>query len=259
MRWRRTRLRSRAMWSALAGVGALVVVGVALAAGDQSTSSATIRACVTTTNGAVRIVREGAGCTAAESALTWNVQGPAGPRGLAGPQGPAGPAGPSGPAGPAGAAGAPGPAVRGSSGATGPAGPAGADGVAGCRWPERPRRPAGTGRSGGSARPAGRPRARDVDRCPRRAPLHAERAGGHRGADVERLGSGCRHLRGGDDPAAASASTASARADDDPRQRGDDRGAVLGGQRVRRAREHRHDGRRCRRLEDRLSQRGCDE
>jgi hypothetical protein len=54
-------------------------------------------------------------CSAKETMLTWNVQGPAGPQGAIGPQGPVGATGATGATGP-----------MGPMGATGPAGPAGA-------------------------------------------------------------------------------------------------------------------------------------
>lgn len=46
-------------------------------------------------NGVLRVVGSGESCRSNETAISWNITGPAGPEG---PQGPAGPAGPQGPA-----------------------------------------------------------------------------------------------------------------------------------------------------------------
>jgi hypothetical protein len=85
-----------------------------------------IHACVTTKTGALTIA---ATCKKGQTALSWNVMGPAGPTGAVGPTGPmgsqgmAGPTGPSGPDGPSGPSGS-----QGLAGATGPVGPTGPSG-----------------------------------------------------------------------------------------------------------------------------------
>ena len=77
--------------------------------------SGTIRACVNTHSGAIRIINRGARCGHGDVLLDWNVAGiagrpgPAGPARPIGPQGPAGVAGPVGPVGPVGAIGPQGP------------------------------------------------------------------------------------------------------------------------------------------------------
>src|SRR5215471_12955438 len=77
-----------------ASASVLMVVGAGLglhAAGDSSV----IVACVSN-NGQMRIVGSTAECKQSESALAWNIQGPAGPQGLQGTAGAAGPEGPAG-------------------------------------------------------------------------------------------------------------------------------------------------------------------
>jgi hypothetical protein len=86
----------------------------AAAAGEQDP----VQACVSGTNGLVRVVGSAADCRDPERPLTWNVRGEQGPPGPAGPQGPAGP---EGPAGPQGLSGEPGP--------QGPQGPTGEPGA----------------------------------------------------------------------------------------------------------------------------------
>jgi hypothetical protein len=87
---------------ASAALTATLVGGVAIA---QTSSPAVITACVSDSNGSVRIVAGADECRSNETDLTWNqqglqgVQGPqgeAGPQGLQGPQGEAGPQGPQG-------------------------------------------------------------------------------------------------------------------------------------------------------------------
>lgn len=79
-----------------------------------------IKACVSDTSGAVRII-DGGGCKPNETSLAWNIQGPKGdpgPEGLAGAPGPVGPQGPAGPQGPKGE-----PGLQGQPGPPGPPGP----------------------------------------------------------------------------------------------------------------------------------------
>jgi hypothetical protein len=59
-----------------------------------ATTSTTIYACYIKTNGAVRIVPSGYTCLSTETAVSWNITGPAGPAGLTGPQGATGAQGP---------------------------------------------------------------------------------------------------------------------------------------------------------------------
>jgi hypothetical protein len=102
-------------------LGIMAVASIAYAVvpvpnADAQTTS--IRACVTSKTGAVRILTTPSDtCKTGEVLMTWNQQGPTGPQGPAGATGPQGPAGPSGLAGPQGLTGATGPA--------GPQGPAG--------------------------------------------------------------------------------------------------------------------------------------
>jgi hypothetical protein len=72
---------------------ALFVVGGIVSAVDAQTSS-TIRACVATKSGAVRIIGASDICKQGETLMTWNQQGPQGPTGPAGPAGSTGPEGP---------------------------------------------------------------------------------------------------------------------------------------------------------------------
>jgi len=72
-------------------------------------ASTNITACVSSTNGAVRIVASTSLCVAGETGMSWALvgpTGPAGPAGAAGATGNTGATGPQGPAGPAGATGA---------------------------------------------------------------------------------------------------------------------------------------------------------
>jgi hypothetical protein len=109
-----------------------LLVGTAAMAAPLSSS---ISACVTTANGAVRIVSSTSLCGAGETGTSWAVVGPTGATGDAGPQGATGATGAAGTTGATGATGAAGPAgpagATGATGAAGPAGPAGATGSAG--------------------------------------------------------------------------------------------------------------------------------
>ena len=107
-------------------VTAVAVGGVAVAAG--SSSATVIQACVNKGSGAVRVVADAAACTAKETSLSWNQEGPAGVAGAQGPAGPRGPEGVAGDPGPAGSAGEDG--ASGPAGPEGPPGPAGKDAVA---------------------------------------------------------------------------------------------------------------------------------
>jgi hypothetical protein len=104
--------------------GLLVVINVAtLALAKSGGDGQVIHGCYkadTPSNGQVRIVDSADACKSNETAIDWNVTGPAGP---AGPPGPSGAAGPKGDAGPAGPQGPQGP--QGSQGPEGPQGPAG--------------------------------------------------------------------------------------------------------------------------------------
>ena len=105
-------------------VAIMVVFGVAggVAYAAIPDADGVIHGCRNNGSGVLRAVETTDGCTAAESALQWNVRGP---RGEQGQPGPAGPDGPAGPPGPEGASGQPGPA--GPAGPAGPPGPGGAD------------------------------------------------------------------------------------------------------------------------------------
>jgi hypothetical protein len=100
--------------------------------------------------GFVRIVGPNDTCKKNETAIDWDITGPAGPQGPAGPAGPAGPEGLQGPAGadgkegPAGPAGPEGPqGLPGDDGKQGPAGPSGPQGPAGSQGPAGPQGPPG--------------------------------------------------------------------------------------------------------------------
>jgi type VI secretion system secreted protein Hcp len=71
----------------VAALGAGAAVGVAAI----PSADGTIHSCVTTSNGAIRIIDAEATpaqtCTGTETALNWNQQGPAGPTGPPGPEG----------------------------------------------------------------------------------------------------------------------------------------------------------------------------
>ena len=119
----------------------VVVSGLWLSLILSSPASAqVVIACVSSSNGTLRIVANQIECKANDRTLQWNV---AGPQGAAGAQGPQGPAGAPGPQGPAGVQGPQGPAgAQGLTGAQGPQGPAGLAGAIGfkravfgyCSW-----------------------------------------------------------------------------------------------------------------------------
>ena len=83
----------------------LLAVGAGWAIAASTTSSATLRACASKSNGVLRLA---ARCKSSERRVSWNTVGPRGARGLQGIQG-----------------------VKGDTGATGAAGAAGAQGVQG--------------------------------------------------------------------------------------------------------------------------------
>jgi hypothetical protein len=93
---------------------ALFVIG---SLASLSAQSGTIKACVDSQNGALRIRHTENECGPNHYPLEWQQEGPAGPIGPPGPVGPAGPAGFPGATGPVGPVGPPGP--------TGPAGTSG--------------------------------------------------------------------------------------------------------------------------------------
>ena len=80
----------------LAGFVAGMLVWSTATAVLAAGTSQTIRACVKSSTGAMRIVSATATCKTGEKLLTWNTTGPAGPRGPQGPQGAQGPQGPEG-------------------------------------------------------------------------------------------------------------------------------------------------------------------
>jgi type VI secretion system secreted protein Hcp len=96
----------------IAATLAVLLVGIASTyAWARTQDSSTLRACVDTDDGQMRLVADGAACKKKERLVTWNVTGPAGAPGAAGAQGAAGRdgrdgvQGPQGVAGPAGAPG----------------------------------------------------------------------------------------------------------------------------------------------------------
>ena len=128
-------------WSRIVAVTAAILFGVTASIVNAQTSS--IRACVTSKSGGIRIISATDTCKQGEVLLTWNQEGPTGPQGPAGPAGPAGANGATGPAGPAGATGATGAiGPQGPAGIQGPLGPTGATGAQG---PQGPAGPAGSG------------------------------------------------------------------------------------------------------------------
>jgi Collagen triple helix repeat (20 copies) len=154
-------------------VASFAVVAAAAAFGASALTQAdtnTIQACAGN-NGALRMVAAAAACKNNETAVQWNVVGPAGAVGPVGPQGPkggtgaastvAGPkgdtgaTGPAGPAGPAGPTGEPGP--KGDTGATGPTGAAVQTGAQGATGPQGPVGPTGPQGQIGPQGPKGDP------------------------------------------------------------------------------------------------------
>ncbi|MGQ0632104.1 MAG: hypothetical protein ACT4P1_13870 [Sporichthyaceae bacterium] len=117
---------------------ALLVPGVALAAGSASTPTGKLAGCLKSDGTLVKVAQGGkpaAKCKATTTKVVWNVKGPKGDKGATGATGPKGATGAAGPQGEKGDAGAPGaaglPGVAGVQGLIGPAGPAGASGVSG--------------------------------------------------------------------------------------------------------------------------------
>jgi hypothetical protein len=89
------------------GVAGAVGVGIGCLAYATSVMAVppvtSIQACQADRTGLLRVVTDASECRAAETPLSWNIQGPQGPTGSQGPTGPQGPQGPTGPQGPAGA------------------------------------------------------------------------------------------------------------------------------------------------------------
>ncbi|PYR76316.1 MAG: hypothetical protein DMF86_12685 [Acidobacteria bacterium] len=73
-----------------AGVAALVLALLVLAAAPLAADAGVLTACVNPGNGNLRLVGASDPCHANESRVQWNIAGPAGPTGPTGPQGPAG-------------------------------------------------------------------------------------------------------------------------------------------------------------------------
>jgi hypothetical protein len=118
-----------------------IVAGALITVFATTASAQTVRACVSSPNGRVRLTS--GGCRPNERLIEWNVQGPRGPEGPQGPMGPQGPTGPKGeqglrgadgPQGLAGAQGAQG--LRGADGSQGLAGAQGAQGLRGADGPQ---------------------------------------------------------------------------------------------------------------------------
>jgi Collagen triple helix repeat (20 copies) len=135
----------------LLGVAALLVVAggasFAVAASGSQSATSVIIGCQQNSNGSLRIVTATTDCRSNETAISWNVQGPAGPAGSTGAQGPQGATGATGPTGETGETGPTG--TKGDTGGTGPTGPAGPSGDAGETGPTGPAGPKGdTGATG---------------------------------------------------------------------------------------------------------------
>jgi large repetitive protein len=78
----------------LAAVGlGLVILTAVGAIASAASSDGQIHACKIKRHGFLRQIDAGASCKRTETAVSWNIQGPAGPAGPAGPQGPQGPKG----------------------------------------------------------------------------------------------------------------------------------------------------------------------
>ena len=116
-----------------AAAGTLLLAPAAWAHGGNNDPNA-IHACVTSTNGSVRIVSAKTGvCLWGEQVMHWQITGPQGP------QGPAGSPGAQGAQGPQGLQGLQGPAgPQGPEGLQGPAGPQGPEGLPGQQGPQGP-------------------------------------------------------------------------------------------------------------------------
>lgn len=144
------RFGRRTLWSVGIAVAILTgAAGVAMATTAlQQTATSVIQACQNNQTGLLRVVASATDCRQNETALSWNVEGPAGPpgspgatgaTGATGPQGNPGETGPTGATGPqgdpggTGATGASGP--QGPQGETGPTGATGAEGPAGATGP----------------------------------------------------------------------------------------------------------------------------
>jgi hypothetical protein len=105
---------SRRLLAGAAVASVAVALGTYLTARDDSSSL--IHGCVDNRSGGLRVIAASQMCGNKETAINWNISGPAGPLGPPGPAGAAGPAGP-----------------QGSTGPTGSPGPAGPPGEAGLR------------------------------------------------------------------------------------------------------------------------------
>src|SRR5215475_14106221 len=87
----------------------LLVIGAFALVHSNYASAATIYACKLNSLGTLRIVSASTVCTALETKISWNTDGPAGPQGPQGQPGLPGPPGQPGQPGPPGPAGPPGP------------------------------------------------------------------------------------------------------------------------------------------------------
>jgi hypothetical protein len=84
--------------SMIAAVALLVIAGASFGAAiaGSSPASTVIHACAASGTGALRLVDGADRCTARETSVSWNQDGPAGPRGPVGPRGLMGERGPAG-------------------------------------------------------------------------------------------------------------------------------------------------------------------
>jgi len=107
---------------------AIIVAAASTYAWARTQDASTLRACAQTQDGSLRLVADGVACKKSETAVSWNVVGPAGPQGATGAtgrdgrdgvQGPQGVPGPQGPAGAGGGAAASPDAIQGNFTATG--------------------------------------------------------------------------------------------------------------------------------------------
>lgn len=88
-----------------------LVVGGGIAYATIPDSNGVIHGCMNKGSGILRVIDDAVSpCSAGETPLSWNAQGPKGDQGDAGPPGPAGPQGEPGPQGPTGPTGPQGPA-----------------------------------------------------------------------------------------------------------------------------------------------------
>ena len=128
MKWLNFRTGRRGI-RLLVGTTVLLALFAGVAYATIPGSDGVIRGCYAKSGGTLRVIDSSVtNCKSSETALNWNVAGPAGPAGADGAPGPAGPVGPAGADGARGPAGPVGPA--GADGAPGPVGPAGANGAA---------------------------------------------------------------------------------------------------------------------------------